>query len=268
MALQSTNAETATDFFVILVEPKYDGNIGAIARSMKNFGIQNLILVRPCELTDNAYKMAMHSKDILHNAAVCESLDEALASMHYVIGTSGTVSSNERHYLRNPLTPQECLEKLRDVQGNVGVLFGREDFGLYTEELERCDLVVRIPTAEKTPIMNIASAATVMLYEISRLRAAQEDDAVYQNKKSAAASVAEKEKLYEHFSLLLDEVLYPPYKKEKTMTMVRRILGRAVLTEPEFYTVMGIINDAIKMIRDAEGSKKLTRVKEKQKKKK
>jgi TrmH family RNA methyltransferase len=151
---------------VVLVEPRVDGNVGAVARSMANFGFTELCMVKPCELTDEAFKRAKHAGYILREAQVVSSFEEAIADCFHVVGTSGIVTAGEKHYIRIPLTPKEFAERLDDVEDKVAVVFGPEDTGLRQEELARCDLLVSIPSHEDYPVLNLSHAATIVLYEL------------------------------------------------------------------------------------------------------
>lgn len=228
-------------FTVILAEPKHDGNVGAIARAMKNFGLNHLILINPCEITDDGYKRAMHAIDVLENAKITRTMDEALDGIDFLVGTTGVVNLNEKRSIRNPMSPKEFAERIKEVDGNIGILFGREDYGLFNDELEKCDMLVTIPTDSQYQIMNISHAVVVILYEL------------FSNKnaltKPRKTTKFEKDKMYEYFSKLLDAVDYPDFKKEKAKITFRRLMGRALPSKWEFYVVMGVFSRAIKKIK-------------------
>ena len=229
------------EYKVILAEPKFEGNIGAMARAMKNFGLMNLILVNPCEIGEECYRRAMHAKDVLENTQSCESLDMALKDLDYIVGTSGIESSNDRKHLRKNLSPKQFASKMADMEGNVGIIFGREDYGLYNTELEKCDTVVTIPASKEYPILNISHSASIIFYE---LFCSQGED-----KEIREASGFERDKMLEHFKNLLDAVNYPEHKKKKTIVMFQRILGRAVLSKWEFHTLMGVFSKTLKTLK-------------------
>ncbi len=224
------------DYFVLLVEPKTEGNVGAVARSMMNFGLNELGLVNPCEIGDVAQKRAMKAIGILEGARTFDSLEEALADMDFVVGTSGVNTLGERRFIRIALTPEEASEKLSEMDGKIALLFGREDFGLLNEELKRCDMLLRIPSSEEYPILNISHAANILFYELFKHQSEKE--------KPREASGFEKEKLYEHFERLLDAISYPEHKKGRTKMMFRRLMGRATPSKWEFHAMMGVISSA------------------------
>jgi TrmH family RNA methyltransferase len=227
-------------FRVVLVNPKNDGNIGAVARVMGNFGFDELFLVGPCEITEEAFKRAKHGGDVLRNATLTDSYDRSLESCSLVVGTTGITTEGEKHFIRIPLTPREFAEKAKENEGLIALVFGREDMGLSQEELARCDALLHIPASEGYPVLNLSHAVAVVLYELHLLSA--------RGFSPSEATDVEKEKLFEFFSELLDAIGYPEFRREKTEIMFRRMMGRAVPTKWEFYTIMGVIGDAVKKI--------------------
>lgn len=232
---------------VVLVEPKNEGNVGAVARAMKNFGAAELILVRPCALGDEARKRAMHGIDLLESARIAPSFAEALAGADLVVGTSGIDTASEKHFARIAIGPSEAADRLATLQGCVAVAFGREDFGLSEEEIAACDLLVKIPAAEEYPILNLSHAVAILLYELHRVQGTR--------RAIREASGLEKEKLHEAFAELLEATDYPPHKRARTKVMFRRLVGRAVPSKWEFHALMGAITRATKRIQRLEGSR-------------
>ena len=235
-------------FRVVLIEPLNDGNIGAIARSMKNFGLDELILVRPCAVGEEATKRAMHGIDILRSARTVFTDDDALKGTDFVAATSGVDTVNEKKFSRISIPPKEFAEKIKDVDGKIALLFGREDFGLDKEIIKRCDFLITIPANPAYTILNISHAAAILFYELHSSGVVKWE--------ARKAGDLEKDKLYEYFSMLLDTIDYPPHKKEKTKVMFRRLIGRAVPTTWEFHTLMGVIDGAVKKATDGELPKK------------
>lgn len=226
---------------VVLVEPKYEGNVGSIARAMRNFGASDLRLVRPCPLGDEARRRAMHGADVLAAARTYESFAAAAGDLDLVVGTTGIDTASEKKFLRLPLTPRELAAKLEDIGGEVGLVFGREDFGLRNEELGACDALVTIPANPKYPILNIATAAAILLYET------QPSDEPAPRVREASA--LEKEKLHDAFADLMAVTNYPEYKRERTAVMFRRLIGRATPSKWEFHALMGVLARAAKTVR-------------------
>jgi tRNA/rRNA methyltransferase len=236
------------EFRIVLVNPKHDGNVGAVVRSMGNFGFKDLCLVSPCDITEEAYKRAKHAGDILRKAAVVESLDQAIEGFDLIVGTSGIVTAGEKHYVRIPLTPREFAERTKDYDERVALLFGPEDTGLLQEDLMRCDILVNIPSSDEYPILNLSHAAAIVLYELFQVRPRKLGG-------PRPTSAQERERLFLFFDDLLDSVDYPEFRRERTKVMFRRLMGRAVPTKWEFHTIMGVFGDAAKKIKRLEKKK-------------
>lgn len=224
-------------FRVVLIEPLNDGNIGAVARSMKNFGLDELYLVRPCKIGEEATKRAMHGIDVLARARTVQSEDEALAGIEFVAATSGVKTANEKNFKRIAMSPKEFAEKLEGKDATVALLFGREDFGLDKEMIKRCDFLVTIPANPSYSILNISHAAAILFYELHTKGVVG-----WEPRKSGAVEMG---KLNEYFGLLLDAIDYPEHKKEKTRVMFRRLIARSVPSTWEFHTLMGVLDGAI-----------------------
>jgi tRNA/rRNA methyltransferase len=221
---------------VVLVEPMYDGNIGSVARSMKNFGFDQLVLVNPCRIDDFGMAMASHAKDILEKANVVPSLEEAIKEASLVVGTTGKRLVEEhkhlRLHIRDPwLTPAQLADNLNGIDGEVALLLGRENWGLTNEELKLCNLLVSIPTSDMYPVMNLAHAATILLYELSNV----EPGGI------TLAGPSTLVRLQVSVKNLLEEINYPQYKIDFKIIMLKRIFGRAELTEREANTLLGMI---------------------------
>jgi tRNA/rRNA methyltransferase len=183
--------------------------------------------------------MASHARDILQMARTYAGLSEALAGANLVVGTTGKRLDEAQHHLRLHLrvpcfTPATLAEKLAGKEGTVALLLGREDCGLNSQELALCDMLVSIPTSSDYPVMNLSHSAAVLFYELSQT------DNVDCNKVEMASgeSLA---LLQDKTRSLLAEVSYPVHKVEFTLLMLRRIFGRAELTQREARTLLGFI---------------------------
>lgn len=209
--------------------------------------MNDLVLVRPPPLGDEARKRAMKGIEILENATITSSLGEALRGADLVAGTTGVVTGSEKRFLRIALGPREFVERIRRMHGLVAILFGREDFGLFEEELERCDVLVTISVASDYPILNVSHAVAILLYELSATRGSAA---------TRKASGLEKERLHEAFAALLHATDYPPHKRGRTSVMFRRLVGRATPSKWEFHALMGVFQRATKRIRRLEQGRK------------
>lgn len=217
---------------IVLVEPMYQGNVGSVARAMKNFGYADLVLVNPCKLEGPARAMASHARDVLEGARVTATLDEAVVGANLLVGTTGIASLKTGEHNRLPLyTVREFKERLQGYRGTVAVLFGREDNGFSNDELKSFDMLITVPTSETYPVMNISHAVAVVLYELSNLEGGN----------NPLAEGFDLQLLYGHLEELLQKINYPSHKKDKTSLMLRRIFGRAGLTPREVQTLRGVI---------------------------
>ena len=231
-------------FRVVLVEPKNEGNVGAVARGMKNFGVEDLVLVNPVPLRAEARQRAMHGVDILERARTVKDLEAAIAGAGLIVGTSGIDTESEKRFPRIAIGPRDLAIKVHDVQGTIALLFGREDFGLLDEELRQCDLLVKVPASTGYPILNLSHAATILLYELFGPATSR--------KVPRAMSGLEKENLHAAFADLLRATEYPVHKVARTKIMFRRMIGRAVPSAWEFHALMGVLQRATKRIRRLE----------------
>jgi tRNA/rRNA methyltransferase len=217
---------------VVLVKPLYDGNVGSTARVMKNFGFYDLALVNPCQLGDQAKAFAMHAWDIIENVSTYSTIPDAVGNSNLIIATTGNPGRRIEEHVRMPAyTPAEAKQLLEGRNGLVSLLFGSEDTGLSNEELKGCDIIMNIPTSSDYPSMNLSHAVAVVLYELSDIKAGN----------IGLAKRFDVDLMYDHFQEVLDEIDYPVHKKDKTMLMVRRILGRARLTAREVQTIRGLM---------------------------
>jgi tRNA/rRNA methyltransferase len=232
-------------FYIVLVEPKNSGNIGAVARAMMNFDAEHLYLVNPCELDNVCYARAMHASKILDDAQTFSCFEDAIEDLDYLVATSSIESKTDKRHLRNPVLLEDFSEKIFDVKGKVGLVFGREDYGLFNEEIAACDIMLKIPTSESYPSLNLSHAVLVVLYSIYLKKACIPE------RRRVIGSV-EKQKLYEFFAQLLDTIDYQPHKKEHTKIMFKRIMGRAMPSKWEYHTLMGVFSKTLGKIKQKE----------------
>ncbi|OED30540.1 RNA methyltransferase [Methanosphaera sp. WGK6] len=221
--------------YTVFVEPKTSGNIGFLARCMKNFGLKKLVLINPCKLENDAYYQAMHARELVQDALIYDTLDEFIKDNEItsVVGTTGTPGGSY-NVPRIPITPEE-LGKTMQINGNIALLFGREGDGLSNHELESCDVLVTIPTSDEYPIMNITHAATIIFYEI------------FKNKKSYPidnidiASYEDKEILLQLTDNIISKLDYAEHKEKQVKILVKRIIGRAFMVGRETRTLRGTL---------------------------
>jgi len=216
---------------IVLVEPIYEGNVGFAARVMKNFGFTRLVLINPCRLGNEADARASHAYDVLHGAETC-TIEDVFARSNIVISTTGTVSKSVCHAMRMPFySPKELRERIKDVDGRISILFGRENWGLNNAEVKRSDMICTIPTSEDYPILNLSHAVGVVCYELANLPLPE----------IRLAPPGDMNHLFRHIDRYLDEIHHPEFKRENTMILIRRVLGRCNLTIREASTLHGLL---------------------------
>lgn len=220
---------------VILVHPKYQGNIGAIARLMKNNGLTDLRIVGGPQIENEAIYRAMNGKEILETATHYDSFEEAAKGFTVIAGTSSSPTYSDRKFLRLPTTPQEFWKT--NLQGNkkIALAFGREDDGLRNTEIELCNAFMYIPANPEYPVYNLSHAVSIILYEML--------NQLPESSPNIAETISEENfnLLMENAFELLDFINYPGYKRVNAEVMIKKIASRSNLTESEFYKIMGVV---------------------------
>jgi TrmH family RNA methyltransferase len=219
---------------VILVEPEYQGNIGAVARAMKNTGFEKLFIVGRRTIDDEAISRARDGVDLLLNANFFNSLKEAIEGFDIVVGSSSVTTSNFKKFRRIPITPKELWQTYGNGKKKVALVFGREGDGLNNEEISMCNVFIHIPSSKEYPVYNLSHAVTIVLYE----------GLVYKGSEEVKEPLATGEQTHLMVAKTIEimkKTNYPEYKIENTAVMLERLLTRANLTEHEFYKIMGII---------------------------
>ena len=226
---------------IILIETSHPGNIGAVARAMKNMNISNLWLVSPKIFPSaEATSRASGADDILARATVCSSLQEAIADCNMVIGASArcrTISWPE-------MTPRECAKKIAITEpGNkVAIIFGRENSGLKNHELDLCHFLLRIPCNSEYSSLNIAAAVQVVCYELFIAAGKQEAIVIGDRGKTPKATATQMESFYTHlYQALTDIGFMHPDKSKSIMRRLRRIYNRIELDIKELDILRGIL---------------------------
>jgi TrmH family RNA methyltransferase len=160
------------DVAIVLVGVSHPGNLGAICRSMLNYGFDELRLVRPqCDLEDGEAKArAKHASRVLDSASIHPTINDAATDCSVVVGTSGKREVGQKTLFRHFLFPWDFVERSNEAGGKVALIFGEEGKGLSAEDLGFCDYFVTLPTWEGYPIANLSHAVNAILYEIHRSR--------------------------------------------------------------------------------------------------
>lgn len=157
---------------IILIGTSHPGNLGAICRSMLNYGFDGLRLVNPkCDHLDvEARNRAKHAGSILQNCELFTSLEDSISDCSLVVGTSGKREVGSKTSFRHFTYPWEFSERIFEFNGKVALIFGEEGKGMSTEELDRCDFLTTLPTWEGYPIANLSHAVNAFVYELHKYR--------------------------------------------------------------------------------------------------
>jgi tRNA/rRNA methyltransferase len=227
---------------VVLVTPQGALNVGAVCRVMANFGAADLRLVTPCEdyLGADARRMALKAQPLLRSARCFDHLEAALADRHRVIGAT----ARRGKFRDGSQTPRRLGRHLAGLAADtrVALVLGREDSGLTRAEVERCDTLVTIPTADAYPSLNLAQAATILLYEIylAQHRATPPRPAA---EPIPPADRRQLERLYAHLQTTLTRSGFlPPDNPHHLMHTFRRLFGRSELDEREVQVLRGVLS--------------------------
>ncbi|EXJ12172.1 MULTISPECIES: tRNA (cytosine(32)/uridine(32)-2'-O)-methyltransferase TrmJ [Nitrincola] len=229
---------------IILVNTTHPGNIGAVARAMKNMGLADLCLVAPKRFPDpEADARASGATDILAAATLVDTLEDAIADCHLVVGTS----ARGRHIPWPIMNPRELAGVVGKVAPDtrVAIVFGREDRGLTNEELHRCHHHVQIPTNPDFSSLNVAAAVQVIAYELRMLQESLDEPSAPKwgtQWDIELAQAKELELLFEHLEKTLVEIEFlDPENPRQLMTRMRRLFLRAVPDKVEVNVLRGIL---------------------------
>ncbi|NOY17435.1 MAG: RNA methyltransferase [Gammaproteobacteria bacterium] len=245
---------------IVLVETSHPGNIGAVARAMKNMQLESLYLVSPQRPPDShSAARSSGATDVLNNAVICNTLSEAISDCRLVIAASARLRS-----IPWPTEdPGKATQKLVEnaLQAPVAMVFGREDRGLNNEELDHCHFMTRLPTNPDFSSLNIAAAVQVFCYEIQKyyLEMKEQYLAGTLAKTEKLNSVADIDKpassenlinLFRHFEETLVQVHFMP--EHRTRTLMRKLMRfyyKSQITEEEVSIFRGILTELQRLSR-------------------
>ena len=223
---------------IVLVEPKLPENIGMAARAMRNCGLSRLVLVRPVNHRSVAAVCpAMEAYALVQSAEVHLDLDSALQNSKMVVGTTRR-GGQDRHPL---VTPDEWVrEFLPRAEGQeVSVLFGTEKDGLSREAVNRCDVLLRIPTHSDYASFNLAQAVLLVAYELFRAS----EQLAPRVARMDLATERQREEFYRHLEEMLLRIGFLHANNPgRIMASLRRLFGRTGLEEREIRILRGILS--------------------------
>lgn len=227
---------------IVLLQTSHPGNLGAVARAMKVMGLRDLVLVEPkCAIDDEARARASGAVDVLENARICASLEEALADT--VLAAACT--SRRRDLPHPAFTPRQAAPEILKLAqtGPVAVVFGSETFGLSNEQLMKCRWLLNIPTNPDYASLNLGAAVQVLAYE---LRCTQEDTVLSLPEFQPATHAAQESLLTEMEKVLVEINFLDPANPKRLMPRLRRFFAKAGLEDEEVAIWRGILNAARK----------------------
>ncbi|HCR85221.1 MAG TPA: rRNA methyltransferase [Alphaproteobacteria bacterium] len=227
---------------IILDKPQMGENIGAAARAMKNFGVSELRLVNPRDGWPNkrAEDMSASAIDIIQNALVFTSFEEAVSDRNILYATTGGARDMEKA----SITPKIMAEEIfLNTTNNIGIVFGCERTGLENLEISFCNKIVYIPVDKKYTSMNLAQAICVVCYELFQKNLIEGED-ILQKTLSPAATQADMNSLFKFLETELERSNFfqVEEKKHKMMINIRDMFTKMNFTEQEIKTFRGILN--------------------------
>jgi TrmH family RNA methyltransferase len=224
---------------IVLVDTSHPGNIGAVARAMKNMALGELVLVRPKIFPHSeATARASGADDVLARARVVDTVAEALAGCGFVTATT----SRDRDQNFRVLDVRDAAARLLDEsrRAPVAILFGAERTGLTNEDLQAAHALMRIPASSEYLSLNLAMAVQIVAYELYRAQAAPLQQLA---RDVPLASPADMERLYEHLAQVMEEVEFRDRTQSGTHLMgrIHSFLQRAELDQNEVNILRGFL---------------------------
>ncbi|MEB8678589.1 tRNA (cytosine(32)/uridine(32)-2'-O)-methyltransferase TrmJ [Cronobacter malonaticus] len=228
---------------IVLVETSHTGNMGSVARAMKTMGLTNLWLVNPLVKPDSqAIALAAGASDVIGNASIVDTLDEALAGCSLVVGTS----ARSRTLPWPMLDPRECgLKSVSEAaHAPVAIVFGRERVGLTNDELQKCHYHVAIAANPEYSSLNLAMAVQVIAYEVRMAWLATQDaqTPAHNEEETPYPLVDDLERFYGHLEqVLLSTGFIRSNHPGQVMNKLRRLFTRARPESQELNILRGML---------------------------
>jgi len=248
MADPSPDLQRLNRIRIVLVEPSEPGNIGSVARAMKNTGLSRLCLVNAADhRCGDARKMAVGAGDVLYGATECGSLAQALQGVSLAVGTT----HRPRENFDVMYGPRHTAERMLALAGDqeAALVFGREQNGLTNDELQQCQIVAHVQTAVRYPSLNLSQAVLLFGYEL--FRAAVDPSELPTLNLTPHEEI---EAMYAHIEDALDKLGFVSRHRPQTfMRSVRRIFGRIQLERRDVATIHRIFRQVDKYIARHEG---------------
>lgn len=237
----TSNHDLLAKFRIVLCQTSHPGNIGAAARAMKTMGLSQLYLVQPKKFPHaEASAMSVGAADLLEQAEVCDTLEQALSGCAFAIGLSAR-KRQLSHELMSARAAAAEAANIATAQHTVALVFGTEMSGLSNEELDLCQLLAMIPTNPDFSSLNLAAAVQVMSYEL-RLAAIDNAAVIAENPALPLASNEDVERMYHHLEQTLVQIGFlNAAEPGRLMQRLRRMYARARLEKEEVNILRGIL---------------------------
>jgi len=233
---------------VVLQRPQDARNIGAVMRAMKNMGISDLRLVQAEPLEPAAIlRVAHHCEDLLARVTLHDTLDDALADAIYVVGTAALI--HKARPQTDAIRPVAAQLTTQLQQGKVVLLFGQEDDGLDNAALDRCHLIVTLPTNADYPALNLAQSVLLLLYEV---RMAVLTEAPSDIPALPVAPQADLERLFQASTTTLDALGFFKGNQAPTMRKLRQMVYKATLSPADVGLLLAIVRRVQRLIQASE----------------
>jgi len=239
---QQANLALLKNIRIVLVNTSHPGNIGAAARAMKNMGLSRLYLVEPKDFPSlEAISRSAGALDVLDNAVVVKDMSQAISDCVWVAGTSARLRTIEWPIVE----PRECVQTSIELigQGDIAIVFGRENSGLTNDEMAKCNVLLHIPTNPDYSSLNIAAAVQVVCYEF---RLALSDEKILKKKgkkhyQDVLADADQLEGMYQHLQDALDGLdFFGTNNPDVIMRRLKGLFKRANTTQREVGIFRGI----------------------------
>ncbi len=222
---------------VVLVDPSHPGNIGSVARAMKNMALAELTLVRPRSFPHaESVALAAGADDILAGARVVDSVAEAIADCGWVAGAT----SRPRSYHWEFMTPRDAAARIVALppQDRAALLFGSERYGLGGEDLDHCNVLIRIPANPEYCSLNLAMSVQLVAYELFMAREQPQSRVQLE---MPLAPAGDMERFYLHLKVVLEEIGFED-RTGHLMERLRRLFNRAQVDGNELNILRGILS--------------------------
>ena len=222
---------------IVLVETSHSGNIGSAARAMKTMGLSNLYLVSPKSVDEQSIALAAGADDVMRNAHIVDTFEQAIEDCSLVIGTSARL----RHLQSTLIDPRKCAEKASAHQGQVAIVFGRERVGLTNEELLKCHYHLNIPANPEYSSLNLAMAVQLISYEIRMAFLAKDKtenalsmiEDIYPTAQEMEYFFAHTEQVYQSLGFI---------QNQGVIKKLRRLYNRSSLEKNELNILRGMLS--------------------------